>query len=163
LFVPYTSLETTFRSFIPYWKRGVESVAYWFGKEFEKEKEDVVLNVVIPKATHNPGNFQVPEVESTRIGHQMAEMSLVCLAQIHTHPKHIATHSLYDDSHAISGRNGFLSLVVTHYGGVANFDLNQMSVHEAWDHEWVVLEDNAKIERIRIVYDFDARVSDLDE
>jgi hypothetical protein len=38
-----------------------------------------------------------------------------------------------------------------------------MSVHEAWDHEWVVLEDNAKIERIRIVYDFDARVSDLDE
>ncbi len=117
LFVPYTSLETTFRSFIPYWKRGVESVAYWFGKEFE----------------------------------------------IHTHPKQIATHSSYDDSHAISGRNGFLSLVVTHYGGVANFDLNQMSVHEAWDHEWVVLEDKAKIERIRIVYDFDARVSDLDE
>ncbi len=126
---------------------------YWYGKESMYEREDVVLSVVHPKAHRTSGNFEVSEVETTVIGHRMAGLSLVCLAQIHTHPDMINEHSSYDDNHAISRRNGFLSLVAVNYGNIPRFDLHDLTVHESWDKEWLVLNDSAKSKRIRLIDD----------
>jgi hypothetical protein len=93
----------------------------------------------------------------------MAEASLVCLAQIHTHPDDVQAHSPYDDSHAVSRRNGFLSLVVVNYGNTPSFDLKDIVVHESWNQEWLILDERAKSGRIRVIDDFVANEASLDQ
>ena len=140
----------------------MESVVYWYGKEFDSEKQDIVLSAAIPKPIRSSGNYEVPEKETTKLGHGMAEHGLVCLAQIHTHPGGCSEHSAYDDAHSISRRNGFLSLVAMNYGNVPYFDLSQITIHEAWNGEWLILGEQAKAKRIQIVDDFDSRTIDLE-
>src|SRR5438876_10081873 len=104
LLVPRYLLEQTQKTFLEYWKRNQEAVAYWFGKENEQDKTDVVLSIAIPKAFHSGGNYDVPVEQSAKVGKTLSNQELVCLAQIHTHPGNSGNHSWYDDENAMSKR-----------------------------------------------------------
>jgi len=163
LLVPRHALELTGQKFLPYWHRREEAVAYWFGIRSVSDGVDVVLSVVVPRAHHTGGNYEVPVEETTRMGHLMLEAGLTCLAQIHTHPPGVRQHSIYDDQHAISTSERFLSLVFQDYGNVRVGDLRDVTVHEAFYDRWVVLKDDQKDQRIKIIEDdVDLRVGDLD-
>ena len=156
-------LDLTHSKFLSYWKRRQEGVAYWFGKKSVSDLYDVVLAVVVPKAYHSSGNYEVPVEETTRMGHMMLDVGLTCLAQIHTHPPGVRQHSGYDDEHAISTSESFLSLVFQDYGNIRAGDLEDITVHERRSGQWVVLGDEAKRQRIMIVEDdVDLRVGDLE-
>lgn len=163
LLVPRHILEQTQKAFVEYWKKNQEAVAYWFGKENEHEKIDIVLSIAIPKAFHSGGNYDVPAEQAAKVGRTLSSQGLVCLAQIHTHPGDSGIHSWYDDANAISTRNGFLSLVMPYGGNIGVYNLNNITVHECWGGEWAILDDHAKSKRIVIIDDFvDLRVEDLE-
>ncbi|MDC8451674.1 MAG: hypothetical protein LV477_02045 [Candidatus Nitrosotalea sp.] len=163
LLVPSYILEQTQKTFRYYWKKNQEAVAYWCGKENDQDKTDVVLSIVIPKAFHSGGNYEVPADESTKIGKTLSARELVCLAQIHTHPGDSGNHSWYDDENSISKRNDFLSLVMPHFGNIGIYDIQDITVHECWETKWVILDNQAKSKRIVIIDDFvDFRVEDLE-
>lgn len=145
-----------------YWDQKLETVAYWYGLEFNSEKVDVVLSLVVPKAEHFPGHYNVPVEETTRMGNAMLDRGLVCLAQVHTHPDLIRYHSDYDDKNSLSMRDHFLSIVVTNYGRVTAHDLKEFNVHESFKNSWHILNDEQKMKRIKVVDDLvDLRISDL--
>lgn len=162
LFVPRYITEQTQKTFQEYWKRKQEAVAYWFGKENDHDKIDIVLSLVIPKALHSGGNFEVPAEQSAKVGKTLSSQELICLVQIHTHPGDSGIHSWYDDENTISKRNGFLSLVMPQFGNIGVYDLSNITVHECWNNKWQILDDNAKSKRIVIIDDFiDFRIEDL--
>ena len=161
MLVPDHIIDRMIRSFYPYWKRQKEAIAYWFGKEINSENTDVVLTLVIPKAIHTPGHYEVSMDETTRMGNKMLESGMICLAQVHTHPEGVAFHSKYDDLHSLSQRNGFLSLVVQNYGKVPIFNLEGINVHEFFEGSWRILGKEQKLWRIKIINDFvDLRIDD---
>jgi hypothetical protein len=146
-------VERTHESFRPYWKRNLETVAYWHGIENAREDIDLVVSLVIPHATRSSGHYDVSIDEITRMGHIMASNSLVCLAQIHTHPGQLLHHSGYDEAHILSSRAGFLSLIVPEYGNVSLRDFRHVSAYERYAESWVLLDEEQKAKRIRIIDD----------
>ncbi len=154
LLISRNILYGTSEIFAEYSKKQQEAVIFWYGREFEADKIDVVLSLAIPKAEHSSGNYHVPMKEATKVGHAMLEKSLVCLAQIHTHPGTNTTHSDFDDDNAISKRNGFLSLVAPRFGVKPLRDLSDVSIHESWNNNWEILDVKAKSQRIVIIDDF---------
>ena len=146
-------IQQTYNVFKDGCGNGLESVAYWYGQASLDETKDAVLTVAVPDARRYATQYEVPERATTKMGKMMIKKSLVCLAQIHTHPGRYTMHSDYDDSHAISIRDGFLSLVVPDYGCRQDLNLSGVSVHEAWGRHWRLLTKVAKRRRICIVED----------
>ena len=162
LLVQRSLLEKTHRVFFDYWLKGFEGVAYWHGMENDRGATDIALALVVPESKNTLGNFEVTTEETTRMGHLMAKKGLVCLAQVHTHPGMLLSQSKYDEQHALSRRDGFLSLIVPEYGNVSLYDLENVSVHESWAGSWVSLDKIAKGKRVQIVDDFlDLRLKSL--
>ena len=133
--------------------KGLESVVYWYGLELHDLNTDIVVAVAIPNADLHNMRYEVSAEEAARMGKVMMTNSLVCLAQIHTHPGKDTNHSRYDDLNSISTRNGFLSLVAPNYGCRLDLGLDKVSVHEAWDARWYQLARPARKQRIRIIED----------
>lgn len=133
--------------------KGLESVVYWYGLELHDPNVDVVMAVAVPNADLHNTWYEVSAEEAAKMGKIMMMNSLVCLAQIHTHPRKDTNHSRYDDLNSISTRNGFLSLVVPNYGCRQDLVLDQASVHETWDARWYLLTRHAKKQRIHIIED----------
>lgn len=134
-------------------RQGLESVVYWYGLESPVSGADVVVAVAVPDAQRHPTWYETPAEQAATMGKAMAEASLVCLAQFHTHPGRNTRHSLHDDQNSISIRNGFLSLVTPCYGCRQDPGLKNVSIHEAWDARWHLLAKPAGRQRIRIVDD----------
>ena len=153
LLVQKHSIQQTYDIFKDSCDDKLESVVYWYGKSSLDENTDAVMTVAVPNARRSVVNYDVSAEAAAKMGRMMMEKSLVCLAQIHTHPTEHTAHSDYDDLNAISTRNGFLSLVVPYYGCKQDPKLNAVSVHEAWDKCWYRLTKTAKKQRIRIVED----------
>lgn len=150
LLVSKETLFKTYELFQEYLKKQEESVVYWYGIESIKENKDHVICMVIPKAEHSYGNYFVSSEEAAKMGKKMMGVGLVCLAQFHTHPGKNTEHSDYDDEHAISNRNGFLSLIAPEYGNYSPFCIQAVSVHESWNGDWFMLDNLAKTSRIHI-------------
>lgn len=144
-------LVRTHELFQEYFRKKEEAVVFWYGKESMKENQDYVVCAVSPKAKHSFGNYLVSSEEATKMGKEMINKGLVCLAQFHTHPGKNTEHSDYDDEHAISTRNGFLSLIAPEYGKYRPQSIQQIFVHEAWKGEWFILDDVAKTNRIHVI------------
>ena len=151
LTVDEDTLVKTHELFQEYFRKKEEAVVYWYGKESIKEKQDHVVCVISPKAKHSFGNYFVSSEEATKMGKKMISKGLVCLAQFHTHPSKNTEHSDYDDEHAISDRNGFLSLIAPEYGQYSPKSIQQISVHEAWKGDWFILDKIAKTNRIHVI------------
>ena len=154
-------LLQTYDLFSKYCDQRVESVVYWYGKESVTNNTDVILSVVIPHTLRKARNYEVLEKSVTNMSNTMHVKSLVCLAQFHTHPGHNTEHSFYDDTNALSSRNGFLSLVTPNYGCNKEINFDNISIHEAWKQKWYFLSDSAKKTRIFIIDDLvDLRTND---
>jgi len=151
LTVDEDTLVKTHELFQKYFRKNEEAVVYWYGKESIKKNQDHIVCAVSPKAKHSFGNYFVSSEEATKMGKEMINKGLVCLAQFHTHPGKNTEHSDYDDEHAISTRNGFLSLIAPEYGKYLPQSIQQISVHEAWKGEWFILDKVAKTNRIHVI------------
>lgn len=151
LIINEDTLVKTHELFQKYFRKKEEAVVYWYGKESIKENQDHVMCAVSPKAKHSFGNYFVSSEEATKMGKEMIKKGFVCLAQFHTHPGKNTEHSDYDDEHAISTRNGFLSLIAPEYGKYQPQSIQQISVHEAWKGEWFILDNAAKTYRIQVI------------
>lgn len=154
LLVSNLILKRTEDIFAKYHARRLEAVAYWHGIEGGVDGHDAAMSVVVPKARHSAGNFEVSVEETTKMGRLMTDMSLVCLAQIHTHPDKIIYQSWYDEQNALSNRDGFLSLIVPEYGGVSLRGLRKVTVYERWAGQWLLLSPEGVNKRIKIIDDF---------
>ena len=122
LLIQKHTLLMTYELFNKYCNDNVESVVYWYGKESIQDNVDIVISVVIPRTSRNPGNYSVSEKSIEKMGQITLSKSLVCLAQFHTHPGYNTEHSSYDDAESISSRKGFLSLVAPNYDKKTNLD-----------------------------------------
>lgn len=94
---------------------GHERVAYLDGVRFRSDNGDlraVATTVTVPDAVTSPGNYRVTAAAMERAGAHFDSLSLVRLAQVHTHGNRNVTHSWVDDQHAYSQMDGALSLVL---------------------------------------------------
>lgn len=131
-----------------------EAVAYWYGVEQRRGGGlDAVLSVGVPDAECTAGSYRVAEDDAARLGREMRRLSIVSLAQLHTHPGCRTEHSLTDDLDAVSLRDGFLSIVLPYYGRRNGPLLGGATVHERWNGRWHVLAERAVPGRIRLVDD----------
>ena len=157
LAVPRHLLDATYDIFAEHGSRREESVVYWYGAESLRTgrggKIDLVAAVGVPCARYTEGQFVVQGDDAARLGRAMMSQSLACLAQFHTHPGSGTEHSDYDDENAISMRDGFLSLVAPCYGGAGRSLRDGVTVHEAWDRRWYVLDNGAIGKRIFVIDD----------
>ena len=157
LAVPRHLLDATYDIFAEHGSRREESVVYWYGAESLRTgrggKVDLVAAVGVPCGRYAEGQFTVQADDAARLGRAMMSQSLVCLAQFHTHPGSNTEHSDYDDENAISMRDGFLSLVAPCYGGAGRSLRDGVTVHEAWDRQWYVLDKGALGKRIFVIDD----------
>jgi len=97
---------------------GHERVAYLDGVRFRDDHgvlQAVATTVTVPDAVTSPGNYRVSAAAMERAGAHFDSLGLIRLAQIHTHGNHRVTHSVVDDQHAYSQRDGALSLVLPHH------------------------------------------------
>ena len=151
LLVQKEAIQNTYELFARHGRRGEEAVVYWYGIECAGSCISAVLSVAAPQAECTSGGYAVGRGEMARMGRAMRSQSMVSLAQFHTHPGSGTEHSRYDDRNAISARDGFLSLVAPWYGLGQGAALEDVTVHEAWNGLWHVLEGNARRERIAVV------------
>jgi hypothetical protein len=94
----------------------VENIAYWAG--VEQDKNLWVKRLVKPKAARERRYVFVHAEEVARVVLECHENHEFLIAQIHTHPGE-EDHSETDDCGTVSKRDGFVSLVVTHYAAGA--------------------------------------------
>lgn len=151
MLVQKETIRNTCELFARHGCRGEEAVAYWYGIECADGRISAVLSVAAPPAECSRGSYAVGRSEMARMGRAMRSQSMVSLAQFHTHPGRDTEHSQYDDLNAISARDGFLSLVAPWYGRGLDAALEGVTVHEAWNGRWHMLEGDAHRERIAVV------------
>ena len=119
--------------------------------ENEDGHVDTVVSLTIPDAVRRAAFYRIPEHETARMGRIARGHGLVALAQIHTHPTGYGViHSPYDDEHALSLGDGFLSLVFPDYGGEER-PLEQIGVHERFAGRWVLLDAHTTSRRVVFV------------
>lgn len=154
LLVQKTVVEKTYGVLQEGGKCNKEAVAYWYGVERQRGGgPDAVLSVGVPDAECTAGSYRVAEADAARLGREMRRQSIVSLAQLHTHPGGCAEHSPADDLDAMSLRDGFLSIVLPHYGRRSGPLLGDATVHERWNGQWHVLAERAVPGRIGLVDD----------
>jgi hypothetical protein len=110
----------------------------------------VVSTVVAPAQRIGPGRFEIPHNAVRQMSTRLRELSLVNVAQLHTHPGDCVGHSGRDDECAYSRRDGALSIVWPEYG-CALPPLERWGVHECRGGRWMHLVLNDVRKRILIV------------
>ena len=101
-----------------------ESHAIWAGIDHMDEFK--ITNVFFPIQTNLPCSYEVDEDEEHKINVKLNELSIVAIAQIHTHPRH-AFHSSTDNEWPSVILPGSISVVIPNYGFIEIFDI------DAWE------------------------------
>ena len=114
LYVPQAVLRDTHAHFLPCWRAGVETAAFWAG--VQTSRAQVVTTLVLPKLFQTHGSYLVDRDSMRRAARALGAQGLEILAQTHTHPSEWTGHSAFDDDMAYSTRDGALSLVWPNYG-----------------------------------------------
>lgn len=136
LLVPEKVWRDTLTSFAPYANTGVEAGCYWYGL---RTSDGVALASVVgvPRQKNTPGNFAVDADDLACLAQAATWSTLVCVAQVHTHPGRCIRHSDFDNDNAVSVK--VLSIVIPHYGkGPVPFD--SIGVHRYEDGRWRCLQ-----------------------
>jgi len=104
-----------------------EGVAYWAGRR--GGNDCVVTTCIAPAARTTYGSFDISSETNARVVMYLASAGLELLAQVHSHPGAAVGHSDGDDDRALMPYEGFLSIVVPHYGGRGMRPLTICGVH----------------------------------
>lgn len=91
-----------------------EGVAYWAGRRFRTGS--IVTTCIAPTAETASGSFETSSHANARVVAYLATVGLELLGQVHSHPASCVDHSHGDDELAFMPYEGFLSVVVPHYG-----------------------------------------------
>ena len=104
-----------------------EGVAYWAGRRFGADL--IVTTCIAPAATTTCGSFETSSYTNARVVAYLAGAELELLGQVHSHPGSSVGHSAGDDERALMPYEGFLSIVVPHYGRCGMTPLTGCGVH----------------------------------
>ena len=98
-----------------------EGVAYWSGilNKYEAIVTRVIFADNYPEFQNEEYFARVSLDTAFKIGNEMHDKNEILLAQIHTHPRE-AFHSFIDDTHPISHRIGFVSIVIPDFAQNVN-------------------------------------------
>lgn len=144
--VPSPALAITlkiFQSAAPY-----ECCCFWYGVRDVADIEAEVRAVIVPRQRQARRNYLVP-VDSVRdVQQRVAPLSVVNLAQVHSHPGADTEHSIYDDEMANSRRA--LSIVIPHYGHWQSDWPIGIGVHEFQRGYWHRLDDRTAGHRVAV-------------
>jgi hypothetical protein len=104
-----------------------EGVAYWAG---QRVAGGVVLTTCIaPAATTTRGSFETSARANAEVIAYLGSAKLELIAQVHSHPGDFVGHSDGDDRRALMPYEGYLSVVVPHYGREGMRPLTKCGVH----------------------------------
>ena len=103
-----------------------ESVVLWVG--IEGPDRAYVQRLLVPQQIASAKHFKVSLDERVRIIRELGVSGEKVLAQLHTHPR-MAFHSRADDRLALPRHTGAISIVVPHFAGDWDGDLNRTSVN----------------------------------
>jgi JAB domain-containing protein similar to deubiquitination enzymes len=104
-----------------------EGVAYWAG---HRVGDGVLLTTCIaPAAITTRGSFETSARANAQVIAYLGAAKLELVAQIHSHPGDFVGHSDSDDHRALMPYEGFLSIVVPHYGREGMRPLTKCGVH----------------------------------
>jgi hypothetical protein len=104
-----------------------EGVAYWAGQRVADRV--LVTTCIAPAAVTTRGSFETPAHANAQVIAYLGAAQLELIAQIHSHPGDFVGHSDGDDRRALMPYEGFLSIVVPHYGREGMRPLTKCGVH----------------------------------
>lgn len=104
-----------------------EGVVYWVGRQCRGEW--VVTTCVAPNARTTSGSFRTSATTNAYVVTAINAAGLELVAQVHSHPGEFTDHSNGDSRGALMPYEGFLSIVVPHYGRRAIWPLAHCGVH----------------------------------
>ena len=104
-----------------------EGVAYWAGHW--SSAGPIVTTCIAPAAKATLDSFETSSYTNARVVAYLAGADLVLVGQVHSHPGSFVGHSHGDDERALMPYEGFLSIVVPHYGRRGMMPLTVCGVH----------------------------------
>ena len=104
-----------------------EGVAYWAGRWFSVGS--IITTCIAPAAKTTSNSFETSSYTNARAVAYLAGADLELLGQVHSHPASSVGHSHGDDERALMPYEGFLSIVVPHYGQHGMTPLTGCGVH----------------------------------
>lgn len=111
-----------------------EDVLYWAGCELGDTW--VLTSCIRPSASTTAGSFRTSAADNAHVVAYVAQHRLSLLAQVHTHPDHRVGHSRGDDLGAFMRFEGYLSVVVPHYGNRGILPIAACGVHQFCDERF---------------------------
>jgi hypothetical protein len=145
LWLPKQALETTLLILRQY--RQLEAACFWYGVR-DGAQNGFVKAVVAPFQINRRGNYHIPSESVSAVSASTRPASLVCLAQVHSHPGSFVEHSSYDDDNASSQR--ILSVVIPTYGRWHGRWPKGVGVHECQNAYWHQLSDIDAAQRVQL-------------
>src|SRR5579872_1959831 len=104
-----------------------EGIVYWAGRQCRGDW--LVTTCVAPQARTTPGSFRTSTAANAEVVTSINEVGLEIVAQVHSHPGGFTDHSDGDSRGALMPYEGFLSIVVPHYGTRGIWPLSRCGVH----------------------------------
>ena len=104
-----------------------EGVAYWAGRC--SSAGPIITTCIAPAAKTTLDSFETSPYTNARVVAYLAGVDLELVGQVHSHPGSFVGHSHGDDERALMPYEGFLSIVVPHYGGRGMMPLTVCGVH----------------------------------
>jgi proteasome lid subunit RPN8/RPN11 len=104
-----------------------EGVAYWAGRRVGHEC--VITTCIAPAAVTTYGSFDTTAQTNAKVVMYLASAGLELIGQVHSHPGRLVGHSDGDDERALMPYEGFLSVVVPHYGRRGMRPLTTCGIH----------------------------------
>ena len=132
-----------------------EGFVYWAGRC--AGPDIIVVATYIPDANTTWGSVEISEAENTRFILWLREHQLVHVAQVHSHPPHILTHSQGDDAWAFMKFPGLVSIVVPNYAARGMRSLDICSVHVFVNDEFQLLTKRQVKDYVIVVPSVDRR------
>lgn len=132
-----------------------EGFVYWAGR---RAGQDVVaLASYVPRCKVTRGSVDISEEENARFVDWLVGNELVHVAQVHSHPPGIDTHSWGDDAWAFMKFPGLLSMVVPNYGVDGMRPLRRCGVHVFYQDAFVLVPGAEVEDRLVVVAPVDRR------
>jgi len=129
-----------------------EGVAYWAGHRAGAEY--FITTCIAPTARTTYGSFETSAHANAHVVMYLAKSGLELLGQVHSHPGASVGHSDGDDKRALMPYEGFLSIVVPHYGRSGMLPLTACGIH-IFEHSAFRRMRSAEIQaRFRVVEEF---------
>ena len=104
-----------------------EGVGYWAGRRFSAGM--IVTTCIAPAAKTTSKSFETSSYANAQVVAYLAATDLELLGQVHSHPAFRVDHSVGDNERALMPYEGFLSIVVPHYGRRGMTPLADCGVH----------------------------------